>query len=857
MNLLIYLEPLHELDNPFWHEAWLGFADRMATALKRRWPEARAVCVTNRALAYAKPQAPFDIVVLDHTELVPRFGATAAAVAAHWDAGGNDDSNTAMAALLRARLGGFEPGVCVSFSPAPFLRTAFPEAPALFFEHGMVSRPPFPLTGYLDPFDIVRGSALVRLKDEVRGFQPTAAEAAFVAELRERYFGHIESGNRLTATVASWREKFPRLLLLAGQFSNFYAFDCYAANKTPLDLVLHALAAAGPSVGVIVTEHPNHPFLNERMVEWLAASHPNFLWSPEFNATTWRAASQWLMAHVDAVATVSSKVGLETLLWRKPLLVLGSSHLDTIADGHDLAELDAVCARPWPAWKDAVLAWHLTRYTMPFDLLFETDLFCDRLELALAQHRSNNRDAAFDVAFAPIDDIRRSYDAAMTAYGVGAGGPAATKAPEPMQPTADDSLSSGSDQAMAEAAERTAETDRLKEEAANLQAQLDAVHASTSWRLTAPLRAVSRMLLPRDFAASGTGDTINQQPSSANSSRETSECRDGFLANSHTRIYSVEVAAMEQGTSLPADFDGATYLRLHPDVLAAGDDPASHYLNHGIQEGRSYKENAPTHTPAHTPIGDRFVQVAPSSQNVLDLFQGDWSSAMPFTSGLNTEPGYAGLFEDGRITWANQVLGPFGGKTVLELGPLEGGHSYMLHGLGAKVTAVEANSAAYLRCLCIKEIFNLIGVRYLLGDFSKFLSENNQRFDAVIASGVLYHMTNPVELLKSIARSTDRVFLWTHYYDESVYSNRADAHLFRRDKGVDDLLGGYGGVRKLYAQEALDWTGFTGGTNVHAIWMDKKSILRFFADYGFKTSINFDQADHPNGPAFAVCAQRP
>lgn len=161
MNLLIYLEPLHELDNPFWHEAWLGFADRMATALKRRWPEARAVCVTNRALAYAKPRAPFDIVVLDHTELVPRFGATAAAVAAHWDSGGDDDSNTAMAALLRARLGGFEPGVCVSFSPVPFLRTAFSEAPVLFFEHGMVSRPPFPLTGYLDPFDIVRGSALV------------------------------------------------------------------------------------------------------------------------------------------------------------------------------------------------------------------------------------------------------------------------------------------------------------------------------------------------------------------------------------------------------------------------------------------------------------------------------------------------------------------------------------------------------------------------------------------------------------------------------------------------------------------------------------------------------------------------
>ena len=41
---------------------------------------------------------------------------------------------------------------------------------------------------------------------------------------------------------------------------------------------------------------------------------------------------------------------------------------------------------------------------------------------------------------------------------------------------------------------------------------------------------------------------------------------------------------------LPDDFEAETYLRLNPDVKAAGVDPVNHYLNHGRREGRAYKQ---------------------------------------------------------------------------------------------------------------------------------------------------------------------------------------------------------------------------------------------------------------------------
>lgn len=40
---------------------------------------------------------------------------------------------------------------------------------------------------------------------------------------------------------------------------------------------------------------------------------------------------------------------------------------------------------------------------------------------------------------------------------------------------------------------------------------------------------------------------------------------------------------------LPGDFEAETYLRLNPDVAVHGDDPATHYLAHGIGEGRRYR----------------------------------------------------------------------------------------------------------------------------------------------------------------------------------------------------------------------------------------------------------------------------
>jgi hypothetical protein len=69
----------------------------------------------------------------------------------------------------------------------------------------------------------------------------------------------------------------------------------------------------------------------------------------------------------------------------------------------------------------------------------------------------------------------------------------------------------------------------------------------------------------------------------------------------------------------------------------------------------------------------------------------------------------------------------------------------MLQRMNAKkIVSIEANTRAFLKCLCIKEIFNLDCVKFKLGDFIQFLEKTNSKFDLVFASGVLYHMLEPI-----------------------------------------------------------------------------------------------------------------
>lgn len=251
-------------------------------------------------------------------------------------------------------------------------------------------------------------------------------------------------------------------------------------------------------------------------------------------------------------------------------------------------------------------------------------------------------------------------------------------------------------------------------------------------------------------------------------------------------------------------------------------------------------------------ILDLYVKDPPSLGLAFKIFEGQWSSNVP-GFGL----GSALLFDDPRIKWLVKQCGGVKGKRILEMGPLEGGHTYMLSKAGAgSITSMESNTTAFLKCLIVQNALKF-EAEFMLGDFCAYLDTCKDQYDLLLASGVLYHMTDPVKLLQDMSKVSNAIGIWTHYYDADVILGREDlTKKFESEPEIQHV-----GNRKvvLYKQsylEALNWGGFCGGSAPTSYWLTRDSLIGLLEDLGFKVLIGDETKEHPNGSAILLFASR-
>jgi hypothetical protein len=253
---------------------------------------------------------------------------------------------------------------------------------------------------------------------------------------------------------------------------------------------------------------------------------------------------------------------------------------------------------------------------------------------------------------------------------------------------------------------------------------------------------------------------------------------------------------------------------------------------------------------------EQYVDKAPSPQNAVDAIPG-WTCALP--PEVSAKAGALPLYADDRIGWMLGEYGQLEGRSVLELGPLEGSHTYMIERAGAaRIDAVEANKLAYLRCLVFKELVQLQRARFHLGNFLGWLDQPDLRYDLIIASGVLYHLQDPLAFLERAAAVTDALFLWTHHMSETAMPPSDPRRgAFRKTierrpfRGVDVRL-----YPRSY-HRAEESASFCGGLHDDHRWVEGEDLLAVLKALGFDSlQVAHEQLDHPNGPSFSVLARR-
>jgi len=247
---------------------------------------------------------------------------------------------------------------------------------------------------------------------------------------------------------------------------------------------------------------------------------------------------------------------------------------------------------------------------------------------------------------------------------------------------------------------------------------------------------------------------------------------------------------------------------------------------------------------------DGMVHEPPSPHATVGIIK-DWITRFPADTGIQTN-GFGNSFEDERIAWGAERLGGIAATDVLELGPFEGAQTYLLERAGAHVTAIEANKRNYLKCLITKEVMGMRNARFLLGNFLPWLETSNHRFDVIWASGVLYHMTEPLRLLRAIAAHTDKVFIWTHYFPEGGNPRRPP---FFRRRSVHFADREISHFDRLYLRPR--WRSLAcGGTAAGSCWLRRDDILFALQALGF-SKIEVGLEDHkPYRDSFSLAAQR-
>ncbi|MDX7953360.1 DUF1698 domain-containing protein [Lichenihabitans sp. Uapishka_5] len=248
----------------------------------------------------------------------------------------------------------------------------------------------------------------------------------------------------------------------------------------------------------------------------------------------------------------------------------------------------------------------------------------------------------------------------------------------------------------------------------------------------------------------------------------------------------------------------------------------------------------------------KFETRAPSAQTAVDVFRDRWACDLHPLLGVDGTGPNLLFTQDQRPRLAAQALGraDYQGMKILEIGPLEAAHTYILETMGAEsVTTVEASAEAWLKCLIVKELLGLKRSTFLFGNALEFLANSSERFDLVFCSGVLYHMSDPARLIRAMADAADNCFVWTHVYNPERHPVPFTPTQVERE-GIQLRYWSH-----TYGQkEEVFW----GGVDQTAVWLTSQDMVRAFKASGLSdVTIIEDQPNHPNGPAVMFMARRP
>jgi SAM-dependent methyltransferase len=173
------------------------------------------------------------------------------------------------------------------------------------------------------------------------------------------------------------------------------------------------------------------------------------------------------------------------------------------------------------------------------------------------------------------------------------------------------------------------------------------------------------------------------------------------------------------------------------------------------------------------------------------------------------------------------------GSTVLELGSLEGGHSFALARHGYRVTGVEGRTENIGKARYVQGLLGDRQTRFVHANLEQTSLTSFGRFDCVLCAGLLYHLPRPWDLLNQLPDVAPRLFLRTHYAEQAVVEIEGLRGRWYREIGREDPL---------------------SGLSPQSFWLTLPSLLRVLEQGGFGRIELLGFPDNQYGPVVVLTA---
>jgi len=411
MHLVYFFEPWVELGRPFlrYHNLRYQLGPQIES-LASAYHDLKVTVVMGEGTfakcemdGYSIPGVQFRIISTDQLkEIYPDYLSASLSL---FNRTYSQAQGQAMLQAVSDALHGEQPDILISFlSSVPFIEESWPETLVLYAEFGLFSRAPYPRSFYFDAFGMFKHSYLRRFSKELSWLSPTAASARNLKNMRRAVLKNgICAHNPVPDSLPGY-SNFKKTALLPLQFSEYFGFDGSCQYKSQYEFLTNVLDRLDPEIGLIVTEHNGwSPVITEHNETYLRSRYPNLIIPYNFRHFT--NTSQFFLERAEAVISVSSSVALQALIWDKPVIAAGDSHLNGLSAGKIEDAADVIAHHPSGLFDGALC--HLIEHYYPTErYVYDPAWALSFFKRSLNRHRAGERDFDF---YDRIDTCDRQY----------------------------------------------------------------------------------------------------------------------------------------------------------------------------------------------------------------------------------------------------------------------------------------------------------------------------------------------------------------------------------------------------------------------------------------------------------------